>query len=368
MSATPEVINANVVPRNKRTYGVHEWGDRYGNQGMEILSQRHISVRAIWAHNLFDSGNEKIRIDLIHYFNPEGISKRKIFVMVDSRLLESKRTLIKDYFSWCKMKKLLENYIIISFVANETKKTFEKITMIIIVAKQFEMKRRDKFVAIDNTLMTNIVRFVVAIYRRSTLYILILIDLVEIVYCYANDNKISINHLSNDEEIYREMFVLSYLSIVNFYDSSFLNSLDKFEIKRDLIKIVRIFVIKDDVLFLYVEANLNKMLVSIQEEEHLMIVVKLVAKATFKEPRKNLRREDDHLFIIKFDDKAIQAIEQVMGIPYDDVDSMVIGLALMFALSFLQRRLSSVDLERVLNLLEKTKLSICDETLEANAL
>ncbi len=368
MSATPEVMNANVVPRNKRTYGVHEWGDRYGNQGMEILSQRHISVRAIRAHGLFDPGNEKIRIGLVHYFNPGGIPKRKIFVVVDSRLPESRRTLIKDYFSWCKMEKLLEDYMIIPFAADETEKTLEKVTMVIIAARQFGMKRRDMFVAIGSTLVTDIVGFAAAIYRRSTPYISVLTDLVGIVYCHADDSKVSINHLSNDGEIYRGMFALSHLPTASFYDPSFLDSLDKFEIRRGLTEIVRISVVKDDVLFSYVEANLDKMSAGIQGGGHLMTAVELAARAAFREPSKDPRREGDHLSMAKFGDEAVQAIEQVMGIPYDDADSVAIGLALMSALSFSQRRLSSADLGRVLNLLEKAELPICDETLEADAL
>lgn len=92
-------MNANTVPSTKHTYGVHKWSDLYGNQVMEVLNQRHISVRVIRAQGLFDPSNEKERIFLAEYFNPGGNSKQKVFVVVDSYLPESRKALIEDNFS-----------------------------------------------------------------------------------------------------------------------------------------------------------------------------------------------------------------------------------------------------------------------------
>jgi hypothetical protein len=77
---------------------------------------------------------------------------------------------------------------------------------------------------------------------------------------------------------------------------------------------------------------------------------------------------DIHLFIVKFEDEAIQVIEKIKNFTYDDVDFVTIGIALTFALLFLNKNLCNVDLERVLNLLDKIKLPIYDKTLEANKL
>lgn len=368
MSVKPESTNANTVPRIKSTYGVHEWSDQFGNQGMEVSSQCRLSVRAIRAYDLFDPGNEKNRIGLADYFNPEGNSKRKIFVVVDSSLPESKRTPIKVYFSWCKMQRLLENFMIIPFAADETEKTLEKVTRLIIAARQFGMKRRDFFIAIGSTMVTDVVGFAAAIYRRSTPYISVLTDLVGIVCCHADDSKVSINHVNNDGEIYKGLFTLSHLPTASFWDPSFLDSLHKSDIRRGLAEIVKISVVKDDVLFSYVEANLDKISAGTQGGGNLVTAVELAARAASKEPSNVPQRENGVVCMAKFAAEAVQAIEQIKGISYDEADAVAIGIALMSALSFLKTGLGSADLGRALNLLERAELPICDEELEADLL
>ncbi len=88
------------------------------------------------------------------------------------------------------------------------------------------------------------------------------IDIVKIIRYSIYDNKLSLNHISHDETISRATFALSYPSIASFYDRSFLNSLHKDNIRRDLTKIVKMSIHKDDELFLYVEAHLKKMFAS----------------------------------------------------------------------------------------------------------
>ncbi|KAI9770987.1 MAG: hypothetical protein M1840_002691 [Geoglossum simile] len=366
MSATPEAMNCNTVPSVERTYGLHEWGDQHGNHGTELLSQLPIGLRAVRVNGLFEPGNEKTRAGLADYFHPAGESKRRVFVVVDSRLPGNKRTQIEDYFVWCKMEKLLENYRIILFAANETGKTLENVTAVVTAAKQFGIRRRDLFIAIGSTMVTDIVGFAAAIYRRSAPYISVPTDLVGVVYCHAGNNKVSINHVNNDGELYKGLFALSHLPVASFYDLSFLGSLHKNEIKRGLAEIVKIAVVKDDALFSYVEAYLEKMLAGTQGG-YLTTAVELAARAASEELSKDPWGKGTHLFTAKFGDEAVRAIEQIKGIN-DDTDSVAIGVALMSVLSFFKGNLSGADLERVLNILEKAGLSICDETLEADAL
>lgn len=193
------------------------------------------------------------------------------------------------------MEKLLEDYIIIPFAGDQTDKTLEKVVKVIIATRQFRMKRRDLFVAIGSTLVTDIIGFAAAIYRRSTPYISVLTDLIGIVYYYRDDNKVSINHVNKDGEIYRGIFTLSHLPIASFYDPNFFNSLHKNEIKRSLAEIVKVAVVKDDALFSRVEANLDRISTGTQGGGNLITIAELAAWAAFKESSKDSRRGSSHL-------------------------------------------------------------------------
>ena len=366
MSATSEVIDGNAAPSS--AYGVHERSDRHGNRIMDVCSQRQISVRAVRAHGIFDAGNNKTRCILVDCVRPGGNSKRKLFVVVDCRLPETRKIQINEYFSWCKMENLLKDYMIMPCAVDEREKTLEKVTRIIAAARDFGIKRRDLFVAIGSTILTDIVGFAAAVYRRSTPYIAVLTDLVGIIYCHTNDRKVSINHVNNGGEIARGTFALSHLPTASFYDPGFLQSLHRNDIRRGLAEIVKLSVVQDDVLFSYVEDNWDEMSAGTQGGEHLLFAAELAAKAVFQEPSKDPRPGGDYLLMAKFGDEAIQAIEQIMGITYDRTNSVAIAIALMSALSSFNRMLSSAELARILDLLEKAGLPIYDENLDADKL
>ncbi len=361
-------MNVNAVLGTKRTYGVHEWVDQHGNHGTEILTQRHIKVYTARANGLFDLGHEKTGIGLTEYFDPGGNSKRNILVVVDSLLPESRRIQIEAYFVWCKMEKLLQDYTIMALAVHQTEKTLQKVLTVVKAAKQFGLKRRDLFVAIGSTMVTDIVGFAAATYRRSTPWILVPTDIVGIIRCSVYDNKLSLNHMSHDGTISRATFALSHPPIASFYDRSFLGSLHKDNMRRGLAEIVKMSVHKDGELFLYVEAHLEKMFAGTQEAACLITAVELAARAAVKELGEVSYGNDTHLSTVKFGDEAVQAIEKIKGSTYDDADSVAIGVALTSALLFLNGNLCSADLGRVLNLLDKAGLPIYDETLEANGL
>ena len=358
-------MNANATLDTKRTYGVHEWVDQHGNHGTEILSQHHITVHTARVNGLFDPGHG---IGLTDYFNPGGNSKRSILVVVDSHLPESRRIQIEAYFVWCKMEKLLQDYTMMALAVHQTEKTLQEVSTVVKAAKQSGLKRRDLFVAIGSTMVTDIVGFAAAIYRRSTPWILVPTDLVGIIHCSACDNKLFLNHISHDGKTHKAKFALSHPPIASFYDPSFLDSLHKDNIRRGLAEIVKMSVDKDGELFSYVEAHLEKMFAGTQEAACLITAAELAARAAVRELGEVPYGNDTPLSMIKFGDEAVQAIEKIKGTTYDDADSVAIGVALTSALSFLKGNLCNADLGRVLNLLDKAGLPIYDEMLEANRL
>ena len=348
--------------------GVHEWVDQHGYHVTEILSQRHIKVHAARTRGLFDPGYGKTRIGLTDHFNPGGNSKRKIFVVVDSNLLESRRIQVEDYFAWCKMEKLIQDFSIMALAVHQTEKTIREVSSVVAAATRFRLKRRDLFVAIGSTMVRDVVGFAAATYRRSTPWILVPTDLVGIIYGPACDNKLSINHVSNDGTIHKATSALSHPPIASFYDPSSLDSLHKDNIRRGLAEMVEMSVHKDGELFSHVEAHLEKLLADTPETACLITTIELAARAAVKELGGVPYGDDTHLSTVKFGDETVQAIEKIKGVTYDDADSVALGVALTSALSFQKGKLCSADLGRVLNLLEKAGLPIYDKTLEATAL
>ena len=361
-------MNTNAVLGAERTYGVHEWVDRHGNHGTEILSQRHIKVYTARANGLFDVGHKKTGIDLIDYFNPGGNSKRNILVVVDGHLPEVMRVQIETYFVWCKQEKLLQDYMIMPLAVHETEKTLAKVSTVITTAKNFGLNRRDPFVAIGSTKVTDIVGFAAATYRRSTPWILVPTDIVGIIRCSVSDNMLSLNHVSRDEAIHRKTIALSHPPIASFYDPSFLDSLHEDDMGRGLAEIVKMAIHEDGVLFSYVEAHVEEMFAGTREAAVWVTAVELAARAAVKEIGKAPYGNDAHQSTVQFGDVAVQAIEKVKGVTHDDANFVALGIALTSALSLLKGDFCSTDLGRVLNLLDKAGLPICDETLEADRL
>ena len=361
-------MNANATLGTKRTYGVHEWIDQQGNYGTEILSQRHINVRTAWSNGLFDPGHEKTGNSLTDCFNHGGNSKRSILVVVDSHLPESRRIQIEAYFVWCKVEKLLQDYTIMALAVHQAEKTLQEVSTVVMAAKHFGLKRRDLFVAIGSSVMTDIVGFAAAIYRRSTPWILVPTDLVGIIHFLARDSKLFVNHTSHNGTFYRAIFALSHPPIARFFDSSFLNSLHTDNIRRGLSEIVRMSIHQDGELFKYVEAHFEEIFGHTQKVAFLVNAIELAARAAVIELGKVPYGNDTHLSIVNLVDEVVKAIENIKGTNYDDADSVAIGVALTSALSFLKGNLCSADLGRVLNLLNTAGLPIYDETLEADRL
>lgn len=361
-------MNTNAMLGAQRTYGVHEWVDQRGNHGTGILSQRHVEIHTARASGLFDVGHEKNGIGLIDIFNSGDNSKRNILVVVDTHLPQIKRTHIEAYFLWCKKEKLLQDYKIVPLAVLQTEKTLGKVSTVITAAKHFGLKRRDFFVAVGSTTVTDIVGFAAATYRRSTPWVLVPTDIVGVIRCSVYDNELSLNHTSRDEKTYRNTFALSHPPTASFYDPSFLAHLHEDDLRHGLAEIVNMSIHNDGVLFSYVEAHVEEMSAGAGEAAVWVTAVEGAARAAVKERGKTPYGNDAHLSAVKFGDVAVQAIEKVKGIAHDDANCVALGVALTSALSLLKGHLCGTDLGRVLNLLSKAGLAIRDETLEGKSL
>lgn len=360
-------MDATAQLSSNQTYGVHECVDRHGNHGTRILSQRHIKVSTIRANVLFDPSHEQSQMSLVDAFSPKGNVKRKLFVVVDSQLPESRKIQIEAYFMWCKTEELIQDFFVKTLTLPQTEKTVKQVTALVKAAKQCGLKRRDLFVAIGSTTVTDVVGFTAAVYRRSTPWILIPHDLVGILRCPAYDTKLSANHVHGGI-IHKATFALSHPPTASFYDPSDFSSLHEDDLRRGLAEMIKISVHQDGNLFSFLEAQAEKILVRPQEAACLETAVELAARAVLKGLDEVLYENNVHPSAISFGDEAAQAIEKIKGITYDEGDSTALGVAITSAFSFLKGYLSIADLGRILALLRKAGLPIYDKTLEPNRL
>ena len=352
---------------SNQTYGVHECFDRHGNHGTKILSQRSIKVSTIRANGLFDPSHEQSQMSLVNAFSPEGNLKRKLLVVVDGQLPESRRMQIDDYFVWCKTERLIEDFSVKTLTIPQTEKTVKQVSALVKVAKQCGLKRRDLFVAIGSTTMTDVVGFTAAIYRRSTPWILIPHDLVGILRCPAYDTKLSTNHVHGGT-IHKATFALSHPPVASFYDPSDFNSLHENDLRHGLAEMIKISIHHDGNLFSFLEAQSEKILVRPHDTACLETAVKHATRAVLKELDEVVYENDVYPSTISFGNEAARAIEKIKGIAYDEGDSTALGVAVTSAFSFLKGYLSIADLGRILALLRKAGLPIYDKTLEPNRL
>ena len=352
---------------SNQMYGVHEYVDRHGNHGSKILSQRRIKVNIIKVNGLFDPSHKQSQMTLVGAFSPEGNVKRKLFVVIDGQLPESRKIQIEAYFVWCRTEELIQDFFIKTLTILQTEKTVKQVSTLVKAAKQCGLKRRDLFVAIGSTAVTDIVGFTAAIYRRSTPWILIPHDLVRILSCPAYDTKLSANHVHGGT-IHKATFALSHPPIASFYDPSNFSSLHEGDLRRGLAEMIKISVHQDGNLFSFLEAQSENILVRPQEEACLETTVELATRAVRKGLEKVLYENDIPPSAINFGDEAAQAIEKINGIAYDEGDSTALGVAVTSAFSFLKGYLSIADLGRILTLLRKAGFPMCDKALEPNRL
>jgi len=348
-----------------QTYGVHECVDRHGNHGTKILSQRDIKVSTTSAKGLFNPGHEQTQVSLVDAFRPEGNVKRKLLVVVDGRLPERRRIQIEAYFVWCKTEELIQDFFIKTLTIPQTEKTVKQVSSLVRTAKQVGLKRRDLFVAIGSTIMTDVVGFTAAIYRRATPWILIPHDLVGILRSPAHDTKLSTNHIHSGT-IHKATFALSHPPVASFYDPSDFTSLQEGDLRHGLAEMIKISIHHDNTLFSFLESHSENILAHSGEAGPLETAVGLATRAVLRGLDEVER--DVHPSSISFGDEIAQAIEKIKGIAFDEGSSTALGVAITSAFSFMKGYMSIENLGRILALLRKTGLPVYNKTLKTNTL
>ncbi|RYP67507.1 hypothetical protein DL771_007207 [Monosporascus sp. 5C6A] len=354
-------MNTNDIRGAKRTYGVNEWLDQYGNRGTEVLGIRQIRTYTARVNNLFQFSHEESCPGLMNYLSPEGNSKRRVFVVVDSQLSENMKIEIEDYFARCTTENLIQAYTTLTLALDPSDKTLGAVSTVITAAKKFGLKRRDLFIGIGGTLVTDVTGFAAAVYRRSTPWILVPTDLVGIFHCVVGHQNLRVNHTSSKGTVYKGMLAVSHPPIASLYDPRWLDSLHANDITCGLAELVRLSVDSNRELFSCVEAYLENAIARTSEIPSLIAAVECAARPASPELSKIP-------LPVRFSDVATRAVEQIKGITYEDPASVATGIALSAALSAENGYMTIVDLSRVLDVLKAARLTIYEEALGAEAL
>ncbi|KAI3317793.1 3-dehydroquinate synthase-domain-containing protein [Xylariaceae sp. AK1471] len=342
----------------EQRYGLHEWMDKFENRGTELLGQHRVKLHVTQIDGLFVRGKERICNGLAEYFHPPGDLKRKVFVVVDSSLPENKASQIQDYFVRCKMQGLLDAYTIWPLASRQTELTLENVMAIASASKQFGIRRRDLLIAIGGHVVTEVVGFAAAIYRRGTPWISIPTDPIGILRCHDGRYKVSVDHVDDHSRLLKGLFALSHLPVAGFYDLNFLDSWPSTHVTQGLTEIIKIAVLSDKATFSYIEARIDNVLAN-TEKGHLTAAIKHCVKAISRNLSNNVR-----LSRTRLDEAATWALEQIQGAKYGDEYSRLMGIALASALSIVKGKVSSADLSRILYVLDRAGLSTVDFELE----
>lgn len=294
--------------------------------------------------------------------------RMSVFIVVDGHLPDSMRAQVETYFEWCKTEKQLQDYKILALAVLPTEITLGKVSTVVSVARKLRLRRRDLFVAIGSTALTNTVGFAAPTYRRSTPWIFIPTDLVGVLRCPGCDYKVSVDHRTDEGRLHRAKFALSHPPIASFFDLSFLGPLHKHDMKHAKALMIDLAVRTGGELLSHLEAYTDKMSASIQEAPNLLTAIQLAADAKIGAIDKLPHENDLCPTNVDFSDLTAQIINKITDNATDHAYSTALAVSLTCSSLLVKRRLCNADLDRVLSLIRSADLPIYDETLQANGL
>lgn len=213
---------------DERAYGLHDWSDRHGNVGSEVLSRHDFHLRTVQVDGLFDpSHNHKTGLRMHDYFHPAGNPKRRVFVVMDGQLPSGKQLAVEQYFLWAKQEQLLDDYRILPYVASSDDKTLQQVIAVVTAAKHFGLKRRDLLLGIGPTTLTDIVGFAAAMYRRSASWMCVPSNKEGFMAAQDPNRQISVDHVTHQGRKHPALLAFWHPPIATFYDPVFSGAHDE---------------------------------------------------------------------------------------------------------------------------------------------
>lgn len=249
------------------------------------------------------------------------ITKRKLLVVVDSKVLELYGQKIEKYFKAfdCEFK-------LIPLNALEKNKTMTTISEICQVAKDFQMKRDSFFIGIGGGITLDLVGFAAFMFRRKTRYIRIPTTLLGLV-----DAGVGIKVGANFDNA-KNLVGGYYAPFAVFIDQSFLQTLDIPNIRCGLYEIIKMGVINNKKLFNLVESRGSNFLTKkFDNNTDKIIYLSILSMMKELEPNlheNNLKRSVDfgHTFSTYIEESSGYSINHGEAVGLDILISSFISL------------------------------------------
>ena len=182
-------------------------------------------------------------------FNPlkktlleELCTSKKILIVVDGKAHGIYGSKIENYF-----KSINCRYNIHKINAVESSKTMESVLSICELAKNFQLKRDSILIGIGGGITLDIIGFAAFMFRRKLAYIRIPTTLVGLVDAGIGV-KVGVNFKNS-----KNLLGGYYQPLAVFNDQSFLNTLDRKDIRNGLFEILKMGIIKNKKLFNLIE-------------------------------------------------------------------------------------------------------------------
>lgn len=204
-----------------------------------ILTQNlSINYPVYFSKNIFDLKNK------IGNYLSDMCRNKKILIVIDKNVNSIYGEQIKSFFE-----KISIDYLIYEFDPLEKYKNFKTIKTLCNLAKQFGMRRDSIFIAIGGGITMDITGFSAFLYRKKIPYIRIPTTLVGAVDAGVGV-KVGINFEGS-----KNFLGGFYAPYAVFNDRLFLKTLTPKEIRCGLYEILKMAIIKDEVLFTLMEKS-----------------------------------------------------------------------------------------------------------------
>lgn len=169
-------------------------------------------------------------------------TSKKILIVIDEKVYKIYGNKIENYF-----KSVNCRYIIHKVNAVEGSKTIESVLSICELAKNFQLKRDSIFIGIGGGITLDIIGFAAFMFRRKLGYIRIPTTLVGLIDAGIGI-KVGVNFKNS-----KNLLGGYYQPLAVFNDQSFLNTLDRKDIRNGLFEILKMGLIKNKKLFNLIE-------------------------------------------------------------------------------------------------------------------
>ena len=283
-------------------------------------------------------------------FISESDYTKKIFIVTDTNVF--------PHFAQ-KLAEFIDAEIgIFKIDAGETSKTLQEAEKIYTTAIELGLDRKSLIIALGGGVVGDLAGFAAATYLRGVPFIQIPTTLLAQVDSSVG-GKTAVNHALG-----KNLIGAFYQPKAVFIDLETLKTLPEREIKSGLGEVVKYGIISDEKFFAYIEDNAEKILNG--DAEVMAQIVKRSCEIKAEVVGKD-EKESDLRRILNFGHTIAHAVEEETGYKkYRHGEAVSIGMSAAAYISEELGKISSAEVNRLKNLLERLNLATCCEDCDVD--